>query len=156
MQTCCVCLDEKELIPLETCSHGICSKCIVRVFRADPRCPLCRDDDSSSESSVGEQRDLLDEAPQDEPVEELSSQYLNQTLVGHRDWVMAVAVFEDSQRIVSGSVDSTVKIWDVESGACLRTLSGHSSFLNAVAVFADNQRVVSGSGDRTVKIWDVE
>ena len=83
MQTCCVCLDEKVLIPLETCSHGICSKCIVRVLRADPRCPLCRDDgggrstdyrdddsyssdsDSSSESSVGEQIDLLDETPQD-------------------------------------------------------------------------------------------
>ena len=128
MQTCCVCLDEKVLIPLETCSHGICSKCIVRVFRADPRCPLCRDDgggrstdyrddDSSSDDDSytseivwGEHRDLLDEAPQDEPV----SQYLNQTLVGHRDWVSSVAVFADGTKVVSGSKNKTVKIWNLE------------------------------------------
>ena len=164
MQTCCVCLDEKVLIPLETCSHGICSKCIVRVFRADPRCPLCRDDgggrstdyrddDSSSESSRG---DLFDEAPQDEPVEELSRQYLNQTLVGHRESVMAVSVFPDGTKVVSGSSDRTIKIWDAHTGAELRTLSWHSNSVRAVAVFADGQRVVSGSDDNTVKIWDAE
>ena len=98
MQTCCVCLDEKVLIPLETCSHGICSKCIVRVLRADPRCPLCRDDgggrstdyrddDSSSESdsssdsdssSESSGDDLFDEAPQDEQVLQLRDDFNQQ------------------------------------------------------------------------------
>ena len=170
MQTCCVCLDEKVLIPLETCSHGICSKCIVRVFRVDPRCPLCRDDgggrstdyrddDSSSDDDSytseivwGEHRDLLDEAPQDEPV----SQYLNQTLVGHRGEVMAVAVSANSATVVSGGDDMTVKIWDAESGQERCTLSGHSDCVETVAVFPDCTKVVSGSCDNTVKIWNLE
>ena len=65
--------------------------------------------------------------------------------------VSAVAVFADGKRVVSGSDDGTVKIWDVETGEELRTLSGHSSSVSAVAVFADF--VVSGSWDKTVKIW---
>ena len=39
--------------------------------------------------------------------------------------VYAVAVFADGKRVVSGSGDNTVKIWDAESGEQLRTLSGH-------------------------------
>ena len=163
MQTCCVCLDEKQLIPLETCSHGICPDCIVSVFRRNPRCPLCRDngihrasDSYSSESSRG---DLLDEDSQDEPVLQLSSQYLNQILVGHRDDVTAVAVFADGTRVVSGNgnwngADCSVKIWDVTSGAELCTMSGHSNRVTAVAVFPDGSRIVSGSVDESVKVWD--
>ena len=63
-------------------------------------------------------------------------------------------MFADGQRVVSGSDDNTVKIWDAESGTCLNTLSGHSGWVNAVAVFADNRRIVSGNDDGTVKIWD--
>ena len=42
MPTCPVCLDEKELIPLETCSHGICSTCIVKTLSFRDNCPVCR------------------------------------------------------------------------------------------------------------------
>ena len=81
---------------------------------------------------------------------------LVQNLSGHSRAVCAVAVFADGKRVVSGSYDKTVKIWDAESGEELRTLSGHSSYVMAVAVFADGKRVVSGSLDHTVKIWDAE
>ena len=81
---------------------------------------------------------------------------LESTLSGHSNWVRAVAVFADGKRVMSGSYDGTVKIWDAETGEELRTLSGHSDWVNAVAVFADGKRVVSGCWDGTVKIWDVE
>ena len=61
-----------------------------------------------------------------------------------------------SQRIVSGSEDSTVKVWDAATGSCVRTLEGHGGWVNSVAVSPDGQRIVSGSGDRTVKVWDAE
>ncbi len=41
-ETCPICLDDKELIPLETCSHGICSTCIVKTLRIRNSCPVCR------------------------------------------------------------------------------------------------------------------
>jgi len=81
---------------------------------------------------------------------------LVQTLSGHSDSVSAVAVSADGRKVVSGSDDETVKIWDAESGAELRTLNGHSDSVNTVAVSTDGTKVVSGSHDKTVKIWDAE
>ena len=70
---------------------------------------------------------------------------------GHSGDVFSVAVV-DEQRVVSGSGDKTLKLWDLRSGRCMQTLSGHSAWVSAVAV-VDEQRVVSGSGDKTLKLW---
>jgi len=35
-------------------------------------------------------------------------------------------VFPDGRRIVSGSDDKTLKVWDVATGKCVATLKGHS------------------------------
>ena len=40
---------------------------------------------------------------------------------------MSVAVFPDGRRVVSGSDDKTVKVWDAATGECVATLEGHSS-----------------------------
>ena len=39
---------------------------------------------------------------------------------------MSVAVFPDGLRVVSGSSDDTLKVWDVATGKCVATLEGHS------------------------------
>ena len=60
----------------------------------------------------------------------------------------------DGSRVVSGSLDKTVKVWNVETGELLHTLEGHSGWVMSVAM--DGSRVVSGSEDKTVKVWNVE
>ena len=77
-------------------------------------------------------------------------------MYGHSSSVYAVAVFADGKRVVSGSSDGTVKIWDAKTGTELCTLSGHSDCVQTVAVFPDCTKVVSGSCDNTVKIWNLE
>jgi len=77
-------------------------------------------------------------------------------LVGHTDTVYAVAITADEKKVVSGSRDSTVRIWDVKTGECLAVFEGHSQFVETVCIAPDGKRIVSGSGDHTLRIWDIE
>ncbi|MBV7333122.1 WD40 repeat domain-containing protein, partial [Chloroflexi bacterium TSY] len=70
-----------------------------------------------------------------------------ETLSGHTDSVFSVAFSPDGQMLVSGSMDKTVRLWDVQSGRCLKTLSDHSTSVLCVA---------SGDADATIKLWDVQ
>ena len=73
------------------------------------------------------------------------------TLTGHSSTVLSVPVTGD--RIVSGSVDHTIKVWDLNSGRLIRTLRGHSSSVYSVVVAGN--RIVSGSQNGRIKVWDL-
>jgi len=59
-------------------------------------------------------------------------------------------VKKPQQLLVSGSLDNTVKLWDIDSGKVVRTLFGHLEGVWAVA--CNKMRIVSGSHDRTIKV----
>ena len=67
--------------------------------------------------------------------------------------MLCVAVLP-RDRIVSGSRDKTLRVWDVTEGGghCLQTLRGHTGWVNCVGLLPDG-RVVSGSRDKTLKVW---
>src|ERR1700733_1735325 len=80
---------------------------------------------------------------------------IRQTLTGHTTHVQSVAFSPDGTRIVSGSRDKTVRIWDAGQGALVgEPLQGHSHSVESVAFSPDGTRIVSGSRDTTVRIWD--
>lgn len=55
--------------------------------------------------------------------------------------------------IISGSLDNTIKIWDMTTGKCIRTLFGHVEGVWSLAY--DTLRIISGSHDKTVRVWDL-
>lgn len=57
-------------------------------------------------------------------------------------------------RVVSGSRDATLRLWDIETGQCLHVLMGHVAAVRCVQY--DGNKVVSGAYDYTVKVWDPE
>lgn len=57
-----------------------------------------------------------------------------------------------SRDIFSGSYDSTIKVWDMDSGKCKRTLRGHVGWVSGVSVL-DSARIASTSWDSTLRIW---
>ena len=57
-------------------------------------------------------------------------------------------------RIVSGSRDKTLRVWDCAEGLCLQTMRAHTGWVNCVGILPDG-RVVSGSRDKTLKVWGV-
>jgi WD40 repeat protein/nucleoside-triphosphatase THEP1 len=76
------------------------------------------------------------------------------TLAGHTSAVEACAFAPDGSRIVSGSGDHTLKLWDAQTGAELATLEGHTDWVVACASSPDGSRIVSASWDKTLKLWD--
>ena len=63
----------------------------------------------------------------------------------------------DDTRIVSGSEDKTVRVWDAERGVQIGSpLQGHTWSVTSVAFSPDGTRIVSGSNDNTVRVWDAE
>ena len=85
----------------------------------------------------------------------------NMFLEGHTGTVRSVAVTKDSKYIISGSDDSTIRIWNILEKRQEAVLEGHTSNVNSVAVTSDNKYIISGSGipynedisDYRIRIW---
>jgi WD40 repeat protein len=72
---------------------------------------------------------------------------------GHEKEVLDVAVTVDGSRAVSGSVDGTVRVWDVGSGAQLVKCEGHSDWVMGVSVTPNGSLAASCGRDATVRLW---
>lgn len=69
---------------------------------------------------------------------------------GHTNGVMCLQF--DDNILATGSYDSTIKIWDIETGEEIRTLHGHTSGIRALQF--DEMKLISGSLDMTLKVWN--
>ncbi|GMH35126.1 hypothetical protein BSKO_02994 [Bryopsis sp. KO-2023] len=55
------------------------------------------------------------------------------------------------RRLVSGSYNNTILLWDLDSGKCVRVLKGHGFWVRCLQF--DGEKIVSGSDDGTIKVW---
>ncbi|TDL16457.1 WD40 repeat-like protein [Rickenella mellea] len=75
----------------------------------------------------------------------------------HAEPVYSVAYSPNGERIVSGSYDGTIRVWDVRTmNLSLKPIEAHREPVNSVAFSPDGKRLVSGSYDQTVQIWEVQ
>ncbi|NEZ55383.1 NB-ARC domain-containing protein [Adonisia turfae] len=74
---------------------------------------------------------------------------------GHTAWVMCVAYSLDGKLIATGSRDETIRLWDAETGQCMKTLPCPGSWVQTVVFSPDGQYLVSGGSDGAIRVWEV-
>src|SRR5699024_12598254 len=74
---------------------------------------------------------------------------------GHERSVESVEFSPDGTMIASGSMDETIRLWNIDTGQAVNVLIGHSEGVKSVAFSPDGTTIVSGSSDGTVRRWDV-
>ncbi|KAF7546324.1 hypothetical protein G7046_g9332 [Stylonectria norvegica] len=87
------------------------------------------------------------------PALESDCPYFIRVLTGHTHSVRAISAYGDT--LVSGSYDSTVRVWRISTGESLHVLHGHSQKVYSVVLDHERNRCISGSMDSLVKIWDL-
>jgi len=76
-------------------------------------------------------------------------------IMQNRSRVRSVGFSQDGSRVVSGSYDKTLRIWNVTTGEMEAELKGHTGWVTSVAFSQDGSQVISGSDDKTTRIWNV-
>ncbi|OAA57099.1 WD40 repeat-like-containing domain protein [Niveomyces insectorum RCEF 264] len=87
------------------------------------------------------------------PANDSECPYFIRILSGHTSSVRSIAAHGDT--LVSGSYDSTVRVWRISTGEALHVLHGHNQRVYSVVLDVKRNRCISGSMDSYVKIWDL-
>ncbi|KAH1209474.1 Zinc finger CCCH domain-containing protein 48 [Glycine max] len=71
------------------------------------------------------------------------------SLTGHTKAVVCLAV--GCKMLYSGSMDQSIKVWDMDTLQCTMTLNDHTDVVTSLICW--DQYLLSSSSDRTIKVW---
>ncbi|KAI9208531.1 WD40-repeat-containing domain protein [Polychytrium aggregatum] len=80
--------------------------------------------------------------------------YTTKDLQGHTKGITSLQFDSCKGLLISSSYDTTIRVWDMESGKCLKELTGHTRCVRAIQF--DNVKLISGSMDNTIRIWSMK
>lgn len=75
-------------------------------------------------------------------------------LTGHSDEVRSLSWSPDGKKLASGSLDTTVRVWNVAAQQTILIYPGHRQGVEAVAWSQNAGLIASGGRDDLVRIWD--
>lgn len=60
-----------------------------------------------------------------------------------------------SAYVLTGSRDKTIRLWDAQSGQCLKSITGHDNWIRALVFHPNGKYFLSASDDKTIRIWEI-
>lgn len=74
----------------------------------------------------------------------------------HSGLISSLELVEEENILFSGSLDSTIRQWDLTTKTCTRVFSGHSGEVVFIRKVPGYDKIVTGSRDHTIRIWDIQ
>jgi len=75
-------------------------------------------------------------------------------LVGHNHFVSDVSISSDAKYVLSSSWDTTLRLWNAETGEVQQLFAGHKKDVLSAAFAPDNKKIVSSSRDHTINVFN--
>lgn len=87
--------------------------------------------------------------------EDMSKQ--KRVIANHTNYISCNKFMYSDQQLITGSGDSTCKLWDVETGQLMQTFIGHQADVMSIDISPSDAGNIflSGSSDHVVLVWDI-
>ena len=88
--------------------------------------------------------------------ESVKCAYDSFSLCGHTASIHSLCCTNDESRLISGSDDNTVRIWDIQTGETIQILVTPGSRIRCVCMSEYSKQIICGGEDHTVRTWELE
>ena len=75
-------------------------------------------------------------------------------MLEHKSSINNASFSPDGRKIIAVSGDNTIRIWDAQTGECIRAITENE--LCSASFSPDGKKIVSSSRDKTIRIWDTK
>lgn len=76
-------------------------------------------------------------------------------LKGHTDWLTCIGYSRDGERLISGSLDKSVRVWEVTTGLQASVFTQHTQTIVGAAFFGDGENAISADSDGLINVWEI-
>lgn len=74
-------------------------------------------------------------------------------LIGHSRDIIDLRWSNDNKYLLTGSIDNSAILWNVEKGKVHQRFDGHSHYVQGVCIDPFFKYLISQSSDRSVRVW---
>ena len=77
------------------------------------------------------------------------------SLYGHQSAVYSISISPDNQYLISGSYDTTIRLWNLHTKTCFGVYKGHFCPILCVKFSPITHYFASGACDKTARLWSI-